>query len=488
MLKPTEKSARSSRFLSQEDGSVAILSAVAMVAMIGTAGLALEYGNALLVKNTTQRAVDLAVYSAAVEYTESGDTHMQATADNVLELNGVTEKITLVLDSDKGELRGTVDTSAPLGLTRVIQDDSSVAIGVSATALLEKGKPNCIVALDSDGSGIDIRGAVSIDAQGCAIASGSSVEARGCTYKITTSKLMHGRGYDLCDSDNNVITSDGDPAPIESGSPEDPLKDSAAKQEASEILAAIAGYGGPDITLSKKNEDLTDTFKDFDACTANDDDGDGSSWTVSCNDESKNAFGKITVGKGYSLTLKKNNNVKYLIGGDINIEDGGFLKLAGGAYQIEGAIEANGAAVLGGGTYAVTDYVDIGGSLTAEKATFIIGGRDKCKNSTAFCIANGDDVTLSPPDSGDFEDIAVMGPFNPPNGNAEITTGNTHMNASGKFYFPEGNLEISGNSSVSGKCLELITKKLYLTGTVSITTNKCGSGATSDNVEVRLIK
>lgn len=492
MLKPNEKSVRASRFLSQEDGSVAILSAVALVAMIGTAGLALEYGNALLVKNTTQRAIDLAVYSAAVEYTESGDKdRMKATAANVLRLNGV-DPGTLEFEWPEGALRGKVSTSAPLGLTRVIRDDTSVEIGVSATALLGEEKQSCITALDSDGSGIDIRGTVSINAQDCPIASGSSIEARGCTYKITTSKLKYGSATkpDLCDSDNNVTTSDGDPAPIESGSPEDPLKDSDAREKASELLAAISGFDGPEITLSKKNEDPTDKVEEVEGCTAADNGSDGSIWTVSCGGKSEYEFGKITVESGYSLIFE--NKGKYLIGGDINIESSGSLKLGGGTYQIEGAIESNGAANLGGGTYALTNYIDINGSLNAKNVTLLIDGKERsstCKTSrTAFCIANGDEVALSPPDSGVFQDIAVMGPFNPPNGNAEIKTGNTHMNATGKFYFPEGNLEIDGNGSVSGTCLELITKKLYLRGTVSITTKNCDAGATSDNGDVRLIK
>lgn len=489
-------------FLTQEDGTIAIISAVAMVAMIGTAGLALEYGNALLTKTTAQRAIDLAVYSAAVEYTQSGDeTRMDATAASVLRINGV-DPATLDLVLADDTLRGTVSTTAPLGLTRVLRDDSSVDIGVSATALLGPGEPNCVVALDSDGVGIALSGNSSIAAPNCAVASGSSIEANGNAYEITTPRLTYGPGgtLDLKNPDDNVRTSDGTPAPIEQETPEDPLNPSAARDEASRLLglARNNAAGGPDITFSeyKKKDDpdeIPNRVAMIPGCTADDNDTDGKSWTVSCSGESEYAFGRITVDKKVSLEFETPGN--YLIDGGIAIDKQADAVFRGGTYLIGGSIESGGSLGLNGGAYAVTDYVNIGGSLDAESATFLIGGDKqgptKCDMSS-LCIAGGTTrAKFTAPSSGTFADIAVMGPFNSPYANAEIATGNVGLDVSGAFYFPEGRLSIGGNSTMasdSGECLELIARKIVLTGTPSISTGSCQADTSTDNTEVRLIR
>jgi len=328
--------------------------------MIGTAGLALEYGNALLTKTTAQRAIDLAVYAAAVEYSESADaTRMDATAATVLRVNGVDAE-TLELALEAGTLRGTVSTTAPLGLTRVIRDDSSVDIGVSATVKLGPGEPTCLMALESGGSGISLRGGTTLEAPNCAAASAASVEA-GCGTRIITSRLTYNSNTppDLCKSKNNVVTDDGDPAPIERQSPTDPLANAPPRAAATSRLATASNYNGPpdssgpDIDFSstgnsKKIEKIIDEVATVTGCSAT---HSGSSWTVSCTGAQPHSFGDITIGGGASLS---------------------FVNMSGSTasqFNFQSIDHGGSEATFGPGAYSITDGIEVGGGATARFAS-----------------------------------------------------------------------------------------------------------------------
>ena len=54
------------RFLADREGTVAIVTAVALPAVIGTVALVAEFGHGLITKAENQRVADLAAYAGAL--------------------------------------------------------------------------------------------------------------------------------------------------------------------------------------------------------------------------------------------------------------------------------------------------------------------------------------------------------------------------------------------------------------------------------------
>lgn len=426
-------------FLSKEDGGVAIISAVAMVGMIGTAGLALEYGNALLSKTTAQRAIDLAVYSAAVEYSESGDSvRMKATAASVLRTNGV-DSVTLNLVLDGDTLLGTVGLAAPLGLTRVIRDNSSVDINVSATALLGPGEPACLVALDSEGTGINLRGGTTAEARNCATASAASVEAT-CGTKIVTTSLTYGSSSppDICEWTTNVVKSDGEPAPIERKPATNPMADDPAiakraflLAEASDPfpggLASLPNSSGPDIDFSstgnaKKIQDIRDEVASVPGCEA---ERSGSTWTVKCSGTSTHAFGEVEISGGASLNFVNESNSP----------DSQFL--------FQRIIHNGSQAEFGPGSYRITDGLTVNSLASfVSGMSFEIGAQSQ--NANAISVGGGATLNIGS-DSVTSPSFKIDGNISV-GGNGTLTMG--PGSGLGSNFEIDGNIDIGGSGTL----------------------------------------
>lgn len=426
-------------FLAQEDGTVAIISAVAMVGMIGTAGLALEYGNALLTKTTAQRAIDLAVYSAAVEYSTSGDTtRMNATAASVLRTNRVDfETLNLVLEADT--LRGTVVMSAPLGLTRVIRDDPSVDIGVSATALLGPGEPACLVALDPDGTGIELHGGTSVQAPTCGTASAASVDAP-CGTNIVTSRLTYDSDTppDICTTPNNVVTSDGEKPPIEREPATDPMADNPAIAAATGLLAsasdlfpggitAFPDSSGPDIRFSstgnsKRIQEILDEVATVSGCEA---EHAGSTWTVKCSGASTHAFGEVEISGGASLNF---------------VNESGS---SASQFHFQKIVHNGGQAEFGPGSYLITDGLTVNSSATfVSGMSFEIGAPSA--NGEAISVGGGGTLAMGPE--------AETGPSFRIGGNISVSGGATltmgPASGVGSSFEVDGDIDIAGGATL----------------------------------------
>jgi len=71
-------------------GSISVLSALTIVAVIGFSALALEFGNGLLQRVENQRIADIAAYGGALVYNSTGSTSSTSSAvGNIAALNGL---------------------------------------------------------------------------------------------------------------------------------------------------------------------------------------------------------------------------------------------------------------------------------------------------------------------------------------------------------------------------------------------------------------
>src|SRR6056297_2822133 len=114
-------------FLRADGGAVAIIAGLALPVFLGFTGLALEYGQILVVRAEAQRTADLASHAGAVAYARTGDTGpMTDAARAVARLNGFTDaEIAVALDpsvpsASGAAVRATITTPKPLFLPRLV--------------------------------------------------------------------------------------------------------------------------------------------------------------------------------------------------------------------------------------------------------------------------------------------------------------------------------------------------------------------------------
>lgn len=240
---------------------------------------------------------------------------------------------------------------------------------------------------------------------------------------------------------------------------------------------------------------------------------------------STNSF---TIGKssnGYSLN---NSNGATLFGnatsglfktaGNVLTTGGTCVALSAAAqHDINGYIAAAGGVVLGSGIYTINGYVAFGNSgggdvsncpasgtttgLTALEVTLVVSGASTvtCNGvaSSAFCFGAGySTVKLTAPTSASTfgsstANLAVIGPQSSSNTSAAaFTTGATNTRVSGAFYFPNGEIKMTGAASLHdtvdvNACLQLIGSQVTLsagTATGSSCTGLGGSGGSGVSV------
>ncbi|HTV45628.1 MAG TPA: hypothetical protein VMF05_09960 [Stellaceae bacterium] len=192
--------------------------------------------------------------------------------------------------------------------------------------------------------------------------------------------------------------------------------------------------------------------------------------------------------------------------GNVTTTGGTCVAISAAAeHDIDGYIAGAGGLYLGSGIYTVNGYVALGNSsggdvsncptsgtttgLDAAGVTLVISGISTvtCGSTTsAFCLGAGySDVTLTAPSSGSTASLAVIGPQSASDtGAATFTSGATNTRISGAFYFPNGQVYMSGGATLqdtvdSDACLELIGTQVTLTAGSALGSTCTGLGSGS---------
>lgn len=355
-------------FLRCEAGAVAIIAGLAIPVLLGFTGLALEYGQILVVRSEAQRAADLASHAGAVAYARTGDTAaMTNAAQGVARLNGFSDtEIILALDTsvttaNGAAVRATITTPKPLYLPQLLGGDASVNVVATAVAGAMGGAPSCVQALDPNGDGISLSGGTSLEAAGCAVASNAAVDT-SCGTTIVTKTLS----YDAGAAPNGggcktVVAPDGSDPQISRRPTSDPLAQYAAVLRAADQMASTAALSapddvnvakGPDIDFGWKQKSTQKQAKDAgcDAAFAR------SEWTFTCPGLATVNLGDITIGGGLRLRFNPGapRSVIYNFSGQIE-NNGDRMTFAGGVYNVERGITTGGGSVteFGAGTYRI---------------------------------------------------------------------------------------------------------------------------------------
>lgn len=526
-------------FTKHEGGAVAVIAGLAIPVLLGGTGLALEYGQMLVVRAEAQRTADLASHAGAVAYAQNGDIGpMVDAATGVARVNGFSvSEIVVVLDTSVSTasgavVRATITTPKPLYLSSLVGGDTSGDVSASAVAGTLRGKPACVQALDSNGSGIILSGEVSLNANDCTVASNAEVAAP-CGTSIITASLSYDSPTAPCDT---ITTPEGAVAPMIRQPTPDPLQDAdvialaRAQMDATSTLLPpddVVVATGPDIDFgwdSAKTIAQAEAVGCTTSFTSSDD-----TWTFLCSGQTTVNIGNVTLGGG--LTLRFNpyggESIKYNLSSGID-NGGNRMSFAGGTYNVASGIMTGGGSVteFGPGTYRISrpdkrcngDFYSIcntseltfegtsqfvlpGGvyngseriSIDAEDTTFLISAngpepRGGQSRDQAFCVTAGyNDVHFTAPQSGPYTDLAFVGPLDPARHEGALFAGGASgSEVSGTFYFPNGPITLSGGASASAGdtgCLQLIGTEILMSGGTSIA-SECNlpGGATQGRV------
>src|SRR4051794_32706173 len=125
----------SANFWRDRRASIGIAAAVVSPVLIGLAGLATEYGSALLAKAEMQRISDLAAFSGALAYNATGSApSLNAAVSRMATLNGVAGAALSpsLVNSPTGDGNQAVlviaNGNVPLGFSRILRPaDSAIS-------------------------------------------------------------------------------------------------------------------------------------------------------------------------------------------------------------------------------------------------------------------------------------------------------------------------------------------------------------------------
>jgi hypothetical protein len=322
-----------------ERGVVSILGALLLVAVIGFAALAIEYGRGLLQRTENQRVADLAAFGGALVYNATGSTNSASNAArNIVALNGLPSGsataalVTSPVTSTNQAVQVTVNTSIPLSLARVIGNETSLPVSATAYAEIRANAPGCIIALSSSGSGISLTGGATVAAPACAVASNSTVTSHACSNTITTKNIS----YNAPTAPNPTcafINPNGGTSKISKAATSDPLAGNSEVTGATARIATVASTTPPSLPAVSGGTNFTFGSSKVTGLPGTCTDSYGSSThTVTCSGIGPFNFGSVTVGGCCSVVVNNTTaGATYNFSGVIDSGTGSGLTINGGS-------------------------------------------------------------------------------------------------------------------------------------------------------------
>jgi Flp pilus assembly protein TadG len=169
-----------SRFVSSREGNVATLFALALIPLVGSAGAAIDYGQAARTQAKLQSAIDAAVLAGAKDGSAAWTTAAQSTFRAAYGAAGPTPSFA----RDGTAFTGSVNTTVPTAVLQVLGFPTiAVAASASAATTTTALDESCILALDKGAdaskSALTFNGAPNVALSGCTIRSNGSMRCNG---------------------------------------------------------------------------------------------------------------------------------------------------------------------------------------------------------------------------------------------------------------------------------------------------------------------
>jgi hypothetical protein len=353
--------------------AVTVLAATMFPVLLGMAGLATAYGDALLTKLKAQRIADAAAYAGAVAYGElSTSTAITNAADRVATVNGIpTGDISASLTtSPKGDgysaIEATVTIGVNVGLTRLVSSKSSLSVTANAYVEVKvnsNGIP-CIIALGSTGTGVTLSGAGKITANACAVSSNSStapaITAPSSSATVTTPVVSTPVALTTAQKANIGPPTGTTAVTYIVKSITDPLASKTAVTTATTHLTSVGSLVNPTMTTPPSGTAInfansgSPTFPS--GCTGT---LSSKTWTVTCVGAGPFNFGAISLQGGISAIFKNATSATYNFNGSVANTGSSLTFNGAGTYNIAGGVYTSGGtttAFAGAGTFNIGKY------------------------------------------------------------------------------------------------------------------------------------
>jgi Flp pilus assembly protein TadG len=372
-------------------GNISILAALILPATIGVAGLALEYGDGLLVKARMQHIADVAAYGGALAYSTTSSTpSLNAAVARLATLNGIASAAATpsLVNSPNGSgnqaVLVTVTGTVPLALSKVLQTASQISPASSAYVELKSSGTACVVALKAGGTGVALSGGSALSAPGCAVASNASVVV---SSSMTTPVVIYNSSSaPTDDTKTHIHPPTGTPAvTYTKKATADPLSTNTGVTGATAHLGTVALLTSPSApnptTAANIDFAYSPSTLTQGGCTGT---FSGSTWTVTCIGSGPFNFGKLTLHGGIIVNFSTGGSASatYNFSDNIDGSSGALLNFGPGTYNIKGGI------IVGGGM-----------TMSFGAGTFNIGRlSSNCNGTAGYSICNsGTLLTLGGP-------------------------------------------------------------------------------------------
>ena len=455
---------------SDERGSVAVIGALSLTALIGMGALAVELGDVYQTKVQNQRAADVAALGTAMSYVGNSSTDIQGVAASLATLNNVSTNSTvtasLITNGDGNKaVQVSVTTAVPLLLGRAVSSVTSINAGASAVAEIKPVPGNgCIVALKTGGSGVTVSGGGGFNATNCDVISAAGVSGANCQ----SPPLLEAEAIYLVASSVTQPSSCGSEAPIQttpkasnffpnSNAPTDTIKTGATMVNATATLGQVQAMTAPAApTPVASNTAITVT-----SATAT---------------EPAQAYTSATITTSTVNFTGGATNTTFT--GNMTFNGANTINLGAGTYIIDGNITAGWGATT---TFNTTGTVNIivggtlggGGSMVFGNANVtVLGGVSAGSYSLTFGtgvmqisggISGGGGSTISIGNSGSAA-------------NPLTVVGGVTMGGGSTLTIGSGGAKISGTFNFTGSTLTIAAGAVYVGGDFIV-----GNGATTAN-------
>jgi len=391
-------------------GSISVLSALAIFAVIGFSALALEFGHGLLQKVENQRIADVAAYAGALVYNStSSSTSASSAAVNIASLNGlsITAANAPVVNSPTGDgnkaVQVTASSNVPLLLAQVLTTSATLPVSASSYAEIKTNAPGCVIALSGAGSGISLSGTGSITADNCAVASNSTVCADSGANPsdvITTQHLSYNSGANPTTSSCTISPPSGTSLSVSKSATADPLAGNSEVTGATSRISTVSAITSPSAPTVPSGTAVSFTKTSVtglpSACTDVYNSG-SKVYTVTCTGTAN--FGTITL-SSVTVTINTSAGNTYNFNQSWPIA-GVTLAGSGGTYGFGAGISTSGTTTFPAGTYNIVGGITTGGGSTTTfgAGTYNIG-TVSCNGTSGYSICNlGTSLTFTGPNS-----------------------------------------------------------------------------------------
>ncbi len=342
----------------QRRASVSIITAVSMMALLGMADLATEYGYLLVLQVRAQRVADLAAYAGALDYSASATTTaMQNAASGIATLNGGSTATASLTTSPRNNGNSAVKAVVTFPYKALFNGKTFTPMATSYVELADAAPP-CVIALNGAGAGIALSGGTRLSTSGCAAASNASESVPCGTYLYS----------DVVDWDSTAPTNGcqgiqpvtKSSASIRQVLTADPLAGSPAVTDATARLASVASLSAPAAPAASGGANLNFDYRQNasiptgNACTATHAAYTGS-WTVTCPSGGTYAFGSISVSGGITANFDTGSTSStYTVSGPVTVS-GGTLGFGSGTFNLAGGLMTSSGSVtsFGSGTFSI---------------------------------------------------------------------------------------------------------------------------------------